>query len=170
MDTSAKFVEMVQQGSFRILDKIVTMDESAVSFHTPERTQQSKQWIKKGLPGPTKFKMSDSRTKQMVLVFFDTKGVIYTNYVPKGQTVNGEYIREALGKFVKIFKKKRPEMVEGEWFFQWDNAPVHTAAVVQEWIAARGFNMIAQPPYWPDLAPRTSFSSGRSNRSWQASP
>ena len=139
------------------MDKIVTMDESAVSFHTPETKQQSKQWLKKGLPGPTKFKMSASRSKQMVLAFFDAKGLIYTNYVPKGQTVNADYIIEALSKFLKTFKQKRPELASGEWFFHWDNAPVHTAAAVQEWIAARDFQMIDHLPYLPDLAPADFF-------------
>ncbi len=29
----------------------------------------------------------------MVLAFFDSKGMVYNNYVPKGQTVNKEYLR-----------------------------------------------------------------------------
>jgi hypothetical protein len=66
----------------------------------------------------------------MVLVFFVAKGIMYTNYGPRGTTVNVNYIVEALGKFKKIFRKKRPIIAEGQWFFHWDNAPVHTAAVV----------------------------------------
>jgi hypothetical protein len=31
---------------------------------------------------------------------------------------------------LKQLRLKRPEMVEQEWFLHWDNAPVHTAAVV----------------------------------------
>ncbi len=37
-----------------------------------------------------------------------------------------------LGNFMKIFKK-RPITAEGELIFHWDNAPVHTAAVVTDW-------------------------------------
>jgi hypothetical protein len=39
---------------------------------------------------------------------------------------------EALGKFMKIFRKKRQLMAEGKWFFHWNNAPVLTAPVVQD--------------------------------------
>jgi histone-lysine N-methyltransferase SETMAR len=153
-----------------MLDNIVTMDESAVSFHTPETKQQSKQWLPKGQPGPIKAKVQASRTKQMVLAFFDAKGIIYTNYVPRGTTVNANYIVEALGKFMKVFGKKRPIMAEGQWFFHWDNAPVHTAAVVRDWLAARQVQMIDHPPYSPDLAP-ADFSCSPSTRcSWLASP
>ena len=115
-----------------VLDKIVTMDESSVSFHTPATKKQSKEWTKKGQPGPIKAKVHASRTSQMVLAFFDNKGPIYTNDVPRGTTVNAIYILGALGRFQKAFKKKRPEMAAGEWFFHWDNAPVHSAAVVKE--------------------------------------
>ena len=47
------------------MDNIVTMNESAVSFHTPETEQQ--QWLKKGTPGPIEAKVHASRIKQMVL-------------------------------------------------------------------------------------------------------
>jgi hypothetical protein len=68
----------------------------------------------------------------MVLAFFDLKDLIYTNYVPKGSTVTASYIVEALGKFLKVFRQKRPEMATGDWWFHWDNAPVHTAAIVKD--------------------------------------
>ncbi len=59
-----------------------------MSFHTPETKEQSKQWLKKGEPGPIKAKVHATRAKQMVLAFFNAKGLIYTNYVPKGTMVN----------------------------------------------------------------------------------
>jgi hypothetical protein len=36
-------------------------------------------------------------------------------------------------------------MVAGDWLFHWDNALVHFAAKVTNWLAAR------DPPYSPDL-------------------
>jgi histone-lysine N-methyltransferase SETMAR len=140
-----------------MLDSIVMMDESTVSFHTPESKMQSKQWTKKGQPGLIKAKVHVTRSKQMFLAFFDNKGLIFTNYVPKGQTVNVNYIVEALSKFLATFKKKRPNMAAGEWFFHWDNAPVHTAAVVKDWMVARDFRLIDHPLYSPDLAPANFF-------------
>ncbi len=133
------------------------MDETLVSYHTPETKNQSKQWVQKGKPGPLKAKMQESRTKQMVLVFFDAKGVIYSNIVPKGTKVNADYIVMALRMFKRRFRQKRPELAEQEWFFHWDNAPVHTAAKVQEWMAANSVQVIEHPPYSPDLAPADFF-------------
>jgi hypothetical protein len=51
--------------------------------------------------------------------------------VPRGTTVKANYILEALGKFMKILRKKRQVMTEGEWFLHWDNAPMHTVTVIQ---------------------------------------
>ena len=155
--TSTEFVAAVNRRSMAMLDNIVTMDETMVSYHTPETKKQSKQWRRKGQPGPIKAKVHASRTKQMVMAFFDSKGLIYTHIVPRGSTINANYIVMTLGKFMKNLKKKRPIMVEQEWFFHWDNAPVHTAAVVKDWLAANSVKMLQHPPYSPDLAPADFF-------------
>jgi hypothetical protein len=86
------------------------MDESAVSFHIPEMKQASKQWVKKGQPGPRKATVHATRTKKMVLVLFDTKGIIYTNYIPKGETLNTEH-QEGHGKVFESFQGKEADHV-----------------------------------------------------------
>jgi hypothetical protein len=95
-----------------------------------------------------KAKVHASRTKQMLLKFFDSKDLIYSHIVPKGSAVNGKYIVKALGNFLK----KRPMVVEQEWWFHWYNALVHMAAVVQEWFTAHNIQQLEHPPYSPNLA------------------
>jgi hypothetical protein len=46
----------------------------------------------------------------MVLTFFDSKGLSYTNHVPRVTTLNANYIVDAMGKLLKVFKHKRPVM------------------------------------------------------------
>ena len=41
--------------------------------------------------------------------------------------------------------------------FHWDNASVHTAAVVTKCLAAKAFKVIMHPTYSPDLAPADFF-------------
>jgi hypothetical protein len=65
------------------LSNIVTVDESSVSFHNLDTKKQPMQWVKKGQPGPVKARVHTSRSMQMVPVFWDAKGIIYTNYAPK---------------------------------------------------------------------------------------
>ena len=98
------------------------MEKSAVSDHTPETKQQSKQWVKKGSPGPIRCKTQASRVKQMVLAFQDREGLIYTNMVPRGTTVNAVYIISALKVFLKRMKQKRLLKKEVGFFLHWDNA------------------------------------------------
>ena len=142
--SSNKFIAAVYRRSLAMLDNIITMDETMVSFHTPETKRQSKQWTPKGQPGPLKARVHSTRTKQMVLAFFDSKGLVYTNIVPRGQTVNSDYIIKALAGFLKQLKLERPHTAAGDRFLHWDNARVHTAAVVRDWLAARSIQVLEQ--------------------------
>ena len=92
-------------------------NETLTSLPTTETKQQSKKWLRKRLSGPIKAKVHGTCPKQMAPAFFDMKGLIYTNYVPRGTTVNANYIVGALGKFLTIFRRKRPVMAVQEWFF-----------------------------------------------------
>jgi hypothetical protein len=66
---------------------------------------------RKSKPGFAKDKVSASLTKQTVLGFFDNKGKVYTNYVPRGTTVNADYIDGALRKCLKALHQKWPASV-----------------------------------------------------------
>jgi len=155
--TCTNFMAKAQRNSMAMLDQIITMEKTMVSFHTPQTKKQSKQWIPKGKPGPIKARVHSTRTKQMVLAFFDAKGLVDTNIVPKDTKVNGNYIVKVLSTFMKQLKKKRPAMAAGEWFFLRDNSPVHTAGAVRNWLAAREEQVLEHPPYLPDLAPAYFF-------------
>ena len=112
---SNNFVAAINRCSLAMLYLIVTMDETLVSYHTPLTKKQSKQWILKGQPGPIKAKVQASRTKQMILAIFDSKGLIYSKIVLRGATVNAAYIVKALASFLKNLKQKRPYMAAGDW-------------------------------------------------------
>ena len=98
------------------LGRVVTMDESATSFHTPETKQKSNQWLPKRTPGPIKAWIHTSRKKQMVFSFFDNKGLIYQHYVDLGAKVNAAYTVEVMTNFLRIFRCKRHKMAAGEFF------------------------------------------------------
>ena len=154
--------KFARKGLRGFLQEIVTMDESMVAFHTPETKEQSKQWLPKGTPGPLKAKSQASRQKQMVLAFFDHKGMIYTNMVPRGQTVNAVYIVDTLKVFFQHLNRKRPDLAKRGIIFHWDNAPVHTARIVKDFLEkkksdGRVKEVLEHPPYSPDLAPADYF-------------
>ncbi len=111
--TCQQSLAVVQGWSRAILDNIVNIDESAVSFHIPETKQQSKQWAAYEPTWPHKAKVQASRIRQMVLAFFNSKGIIHTSYMPGRTKVNTNYMIDALGKFMKIFRKKRSVLAKG---------------------------------------------------------
>ncbi len=154
---AADFKMKVEMNGQAWLKSIVTMDESAVALHTPETKEKSKQWLRKGTPGPIKARVHSSREHVMVLAFFDSEGMIYTRYVAKGTKVNAIYVRDTLARFRKALAAKRPQMVKNGWRFHWDNAPVHTAEVVRNYLAKHKIEMVPHPPYSPDLAPADFF-------------
>jgi hypothetical protein len=51
------------------------------------------------------------------LAFIDNMGMVFSNYVPRGKTVNANCTIKALHKFEKDFKEKEPKMCAGEWSF-----------------------------------------------------
>jgi hypothetical protein len=75
---SQDFVDAVERSGLSMLDNIITMDETLVSYYTPETKRMSKEWTLKGKPGSLKAKVQASRSKQMVFAFFDSRGLIYT--------------------------------------------------------------------------------------------
>jgi hypothetical protein len=46
--------------------------------------------------------MEKSRVKTMFIVFFDAQGVIHREFVPEGQTVNGQF---CLGEMERLLKR-----------------------------------------------------------------
>jgi hypothetical protein len=73
-----------------MLDNTVMMDKMMVCQHNPQKKNQSKQGIEKGKSGRRKGGLHTS-TKQMVLVFFSSKRLMYTNLVPKRATIHVTY-------------------------------------------------------------------------------
>ena len=73
--------------------------------------------MQKGQPGLIKAQVQASGPKQMVFVFFNNKGVKYTNYLLRHTIVNAIYILGPLTVFLKHFKKIKPEMLCRYWVF-----------------------------------------------------
>jgi len=94
----------------------------------------------------------NEQIKTMLICFFDSQGVVHKEFVPQGQTVIKQYYREVLEGLRKRVHRVRPEIAD-TWMLHHDNAPCHTAISVNECLAKKGFSVVPQPPYSPDLSP-----------------
>jgi septum formation topological specificity factor MinE len=52
VDYSGDYLDLLRGHSLAVLNNIVSMDESAVSFHTLETKKQSMQWVEKTSQDP----------------------------------------------------------------------------------------------------------------------
>ena len=76
--------------------RLVTVDETWVHYYKPENKAQSRQWVGPGSPRPKKFKTQPSAGKVMATVFWDAKGVIMLDFLPKISTITGVYYANLL--------------------------------------------------------------------------
>jgi hypothetical protein len=95
-----------------------------------------------------------SRVKTIFIVFFDAQGVIHREFVPEGQTFNGQFYLAVMERLLKRICHVRPEFHNSkEWFLLHDNAPAHTASVVACFLARKQVTVLHHPSCSPDLAP-----------------
>jgi len=136
------------------MKRIITGDETWVYEYDMQTSQQSSEWRFENEPKPKKPRQSRSKIKVMLTVFFDYHGVVYSEFLPEGQTVNKEYYLNVMKRLRENIRRKRPDLwKDNSWFLHHDNAPSHKAIVVQEFLAKNSTNVIEQAPYSPDMAP-----------------
>ena len=92
----------------------------------------------------------------MLICFFGSEGIVHTEFVTQGHTLNQFYYREILERLRKRVVRVRPS-IPGNWMLHHDNAPYHTAISVIEFLAKKGIPVVLQPPYSPDLSPCVFF-------------
>ena len=103
-------------------------------------------------PRPKEFRVQKSAGKVLASIFWDQDGILVTDYLPKGHTVNAEYYSSLLVQLKAILKEKH-RMVTKVVLFLRDNAPAHRALATQKKLAYLGFQCLDHSPYSPDLAP-----------------
>lgn len=137
-----------------LMENIITCDETWIFQYDVETKRQSMHWKTPASPRMKKARMSKSKFKAMLIVFFDINGIVMTEWVPEGQTVNQTYYLKVLATLRERVRKKRPELWNNKsWILHQDNAPAHNALSVKRYLAARGTPVLEHAPYSPDLAP-----------------
>lgn len=135
------------------MKRLITGDETWVYEFDMLTSQQSSEWRAENEPKPKKPRQSRSKIK-VLTVFFDYRGIVHHEFLPHGETVNKHYYLKVMKRLREAIRKKRPDLWnDNSWILHHDNAPSHTALTVCEFLAKNSTNVIAQPPYSPDLAP-----------------
>ena len=86
-----------------------------------------------------------SQVKTMLVCFFNHKGIVPYEFIAQGQTVNQQCYLGVLKGYGNLFRGK-------DLILYHDNAPVHDALTVREFLAKNSITKTDHPPYSPDLA------------------
>ena len=90
----------------------------------------------------------------LIIFFFYIQGIVHKEFVPPGQTVNGNYYCEILRRPRENVRCKRPQMWKmGDWLLHHDNVPTHTSLVVREFLTKNNMTTVPHPAYSLHLAP-----------------
>ena len=138
---------------------LVTVYETWVHYFESENKAQSCQWVGSWFPRPKKFETQPSAGKVMATVFWDPKGLIMLDLLPKRSIVTRVYMY-----YANLLDQLRTPIHEKPWgkpskgvLLQQDNTRVHTCKVAMDAIDRNGYELIPHPAYSPDLAPSNFF-------------
>jgi histone-lysine N-methyltransferase SETMAR len=153
MTTSKQCFDLFKRNPKEFLRRFVTVDETWIHHYMPEMKEESKQWTSPGKQAPKKAKAISSPGKVMDTVFWDSKGIIFIDYLEKGRTITEQYYDQLWGKFDNALKEKWPHLAKKKVLFHQTNAPAHRSLVAAAKFVELGCKLLSHPPYSPDLAP-----------------
>ena len=98
------------QNDRNFLKNVITGNETWIFEYDPETKRQSKERHISAPPHSKKARMNKSKIKSMLICFFDSQGIVHSEFVPEGQTANQFYYREILERLRKIAVRVRPSI------------------------------------------------------------
>jgi len=105
--SSEKLSEFFRRDPNDFLSRLLTMDETWLYHYDPETKQQSMECRHSGSPRPNNSECKNPLRKVLASIFWDQDGILLTDYLPKGQTINVEYYSSLLVQLKDILKEKR---------------------------------------------------------------
>ncbi|PRD30211.1 UNVERIFIED_CONTAM: mariner\T [Trichonephila clavipes] len=104
-----------------------------------------------GFPSVKKSKILMSTTKVRLAIFWNASGVLNTEFLTEGVTVNSDRYSAALRSFKQRIRRIRPE--RNVFLFHHYNARPYCSAQMQNAMGRLKITVAPQSPYSPDLAP-----------------
>lgn len=133
------------------LKRLITGDEKWIVYNNVNRKRS---WVMQDEPAQTTPKAEIHQKKIMLSVWWDYKGILHFELLPRNQTINSNVYVQQLAKLSDAVKEKRPELANRKGVvFQHDNAKPHTSLVTRQKLLELGWDVLSHPPYSPDLAP-----------------
>ena len=115
----------------KLLKRVVTGDKSWIFEYDPLT-----KWKSALSPRPKKARVFKTKTKVMLIAFFDVQGIVHAEFLPQGQTINQHVYKNILRRLMRSVREKRRELWETKpWLLHHDNVPAHNALGIREFLA-----------------------------------
>ncbi|GFO24363.1 LOW QUALITY PROTEIN: chitinase-3-like protein 1 [Plakobranchus ocellatus] len=111
------------RASNKLLEHLITRDETWLHLSTPETKRDSMTWRHPSSPVTNKFKVQQSATKVMATMFSDSHGIFLLDFLPKGESVNADRYCQTLDLLRHAVRRKSPSTRQ-----------THTAKRTTEWL------------------------------------
>ena len=98
-------------------NNIITEDETWCFAYDPETKGQISEWVGETSPQPKKLKFQRSCMKTMLIIFFNSQGVVHKEFVPEGKTVNAEFFKGVMDCLLMCIHQVRPGAFCSQDFF-----------------------------------------------------
>ena len=105
VEDSERCLERFKQSKKDFLRRYVTMNESWIQHYTPETKRSSPEWTAAGESRPKRPKTQHLAGKVMASVFLDTHGILFIDYLEKGETIKSDYYMALLDQLSAEIKK-----------------------------------------------------------------
>ena len=146
-------LEKLRNNSWRLCD-ILTGDETWIYHRQIGRKASNACWVAQGQSPGTVVRRTQHEPKTLFSLFFRSNGALLVHSVGKGETMDRfYYINNCLKTVVKEIKKERPIMGTQGIKLLHDNASVHDAQEVKDYLRQEHIILMPHPPYSPDLSP-----------------
>jgi hypothetical protein len=105
--TSCQDIITMADADKHFFNKIIMGDETWCFAYDPETKWQSSDWVVATSPWLKKLKFWSSRIKTTI-TFFDSQGIVHKEFVPEGQTINAEFYKGVMDRFLKCIQQVCP--------------------------------------------------------------
>jgi histone-lysine N-methyltransferase SETMAR len=110
------------------------------------------------MPSAEETEIPRSRIKTMLIIFFDSQGVVHKEFAPEGKKVNAQFYKGVMDRLLKHIQRVRPAgFCCRDFLFGHDNAPAHKAASVCQFLTQNNVTTLYHPPHSPDSSPPDYF-------------
>lgn len=136
-------LDRYRRESDSFLNKIITADDTWVHYYDPPRKRQTSWWKRIDEKTPKKPRIMKSRSKLILIVFFDRKGAIYRHFFPRKTTVTGKAYLVLKG-LKRAVDRKRPEL-SASFILLHDNTRPHKTSEIRNFSAENSIEELPHP-------------------------